>query len=296
MLNKIFFRTTFVYLILVALLTGIIWLAHTFNMMALETHSNGLYELVFPFVSSLIIISIGALLWKRAHDADTLKDEFIIILTHKFRTLLTGVRWSIDDLASSSNETDRATAIETFRGINMEMVSLTEFLINVASQDKHQYVYQFAPLDLVTVTKEIIAASQRRLKDKRINISFENDPVLPKVLVDGKRLILAIQVLFENAVKYTPEDGFIVVSIKKERGRVSFYIKDSGIGISKSDMSKMFSRFFRSKNAQAKDSDGVGIGLFIAHDIIRRNKGQLQVTSSGEGRGTTFWFTLPVAE
>ena len=103
----------------------------------------------------------------------------------------------------------------------------------------------------------------------------------------------AIQILIENSFAYTPEKGSIYIKIFKEDSHVTMSIKDSGMGISKEDLPRMFTKFFRSHDAKTVDTEGMGIGLFMAKEIIERHGGNVSVKSEGLGKGSEFSIHLP---
>ena len=292
--HKTLAKEIFIFCFITLALTIFIQAVHELNMLFVEMYPR-VSIWVIPFVVALVVVSICAFYWRRLKEADTLKYEFIAILTHKFRTPLTYIKWSIESLAENSTVAERQHAVETLRSVNNELVELTDILINMARQDECEYQYCFASTNIATITQNTVLAIDRRIKDKKIAISFDIDRDLPQVNIDEKRIVLAIQIFLENAINYTPENGHITISLKKGKDRVLFSIQDSGIGIPKEELPHVFSKFFRGRNAKLKDSGGVGIGLYMARDIVRRNKGELGVDSPGEGLGTTFWFTLPLA-
>ncbi len=104
---------------------------------------------------------------------------------------------------------------------------------------------------------------------------------------------MAIQNLIDNAIKYTPPKGEIVVSLKQIEKEVEFLVKDSGVGIPKEQQKRIFTKFFRSANVIRMETDGSGLGLFIAKNIIEVHGGKIWFESE-EGKGSTFYFTLPI--
>ena len=134
------------------------------------------------------------------------------------------------------------------------------------------------------------------ISKKKLQMSFvHKDRSLPQVLIDGEKMRAVLQNLLENAIKYTPEGGRIEMDFQVVGDFVQMSIKDGGIGIPDEDKKNIFRRFFRAKNAIKVETDGSGLGLFIAKGIIEKHGGKIWFESS-PGLGTIFNFTIPIAK
>ena len=102
-----------------------------------------------------------------------------------------------------------------------------------------------------------------------------------------------LQNLMENAIKYTIEGGKIEIDVKKENDYLVVSIADNGIGIPKDQVKDVFTRFFRARNAIKQETDGSGLGLYIAKTMVEKNSGTIWFESV-EGKGSTFYFTVPL--
>jgi signal transduction histidine kinase len=103
-----------------------------------------------------------------------------------------------------------------------------------------------------------------------------------------------LQNLLENSIKYTPEYGVIEINIEMERNNfLGVRVKDNGVGIPDQDKAKLFSKFFRASNVIRMETEGTGLGLFIAKNIVEKHGGSVSIASE-EGKGTEVGFTLPV--
>lgn len=123
-----------------------------------------------------------------------------------------------------------------------------------------------------------------------------NKKEVPMVLADSKKMRNVVQNLIDNAVKYTPPNGTIFVSVEPVGDdMLAVAIKDTGIGIPKNQQDQIFQKFFRGDNARKLETDGSGLGMFIAREIVLMHKGKLWFESK-EDKGSTFTFTLPTVQ
>jgi two-component system phosphate regulon sensor histidine kinase PhoR len=132
------------------------------------------------------------------------------------------------------------------------------------------------------------------IAEKKQELSVDAPEGLPRVSADSQMLRQAIINLLSNAVKYTPPGGQIKVSTYFENSRVCWQVKDTGIGIPRADLGKLFEKFYRARNALAVETEGTGLGLYLVKLIIERFGGNISCESK-EGAGSTFTFALPVA-
>jgi signal transduction histidine kinase len=143
---------------------------------------------------------------------------------------------------------------------------------------------------LIAEKKDLPLAQKRKLKIKVKKADFK----IPLVWCDQKKLTHVISNLLDNAVFYTDKGSITVIYEKAGDDYLKINVKDTGAGISKEDSKKLFQKFSRGQRASGLHPDGSGLGLYIARKIVESNNGELNFTSQGEGKGTTFSFTLPV--
>jgi signal transduction histidine kinase len=132
------------------------------------------------------------------------------------------------------------------------------------------------------------------MKEKQIQFEFRVLPKkLPKVKIDPEKISLVIENLLDNAIRYNLVGGTITISLDLKNDEIEFSIEDSGIGIPESEKSNIFQKFFRASNALKKETEGSGLGLFVAKNIVEAHGGKIWFESE-EGKGTTFHFTIPI--
>lgn len=247
-----------------------------------------------PFASGVVVVFVSWLVWRQIREADILKYEFINNISHKFRTPLTHIRWLAEDLRETSTEADRAKSVEQIQYASMRLFELTNIVIDASENRDGLYLYHFVNVNVEEIVRELELTHRDQSEHKKLKVHIDIGPDVPRVKADKTRLQFALQILFENALIYTPENGQIDIKIRQIGGEVIISIKDNGIGIPSEDLPHVFSKFYRSQNARHTDTEGMGIGLFMAKNIIEKHHGRIWAESYGENKGAIFSIALPI--
>jgi signal transduction histidine kinase len=250
---------------------------------------------IIPLASSLVIVLFAGFIWEKVRDVESLKYEFITVVTHKFRTPLTRIRWASEIIKKHAEEDEETKqSVYEIENANESLVVLTDMLINLRKANDSAFQYEFESSDLCVTLSQTVRTLNRRAKDKDIDLSCVC-PELPVFSsIDRRRMLFALQIVLDNAITYTPSGGKVMVNVTHDKEDAFIKVKDTGMGISKEDMARMFNKFWRSKEAKVADTEGMGIGLFMAKNIIERHDGELYAESEGLGKGATFTVRLPV--
>lgn len=227
------------------------------------------------------------------------KSEFISIAAHQLRTPLSAVKWTMRLLMDGDLGVLNSSQIKLLaRGYetNEKMIELVNDLLNVSRIEDGRFGYRFASGVITETFSSVIASSAISAREHNITVQF-NPPSqpIPPFVFDQEKISLAFQNLLDNAVKYTPPNGEITITIVPEGNYVKASVHDTGVGIPKSQIGRLFSKFFRAENVIHMQTSGSGLGLFIVKNIIARHGGKIGVESE-ENHGSTFWFTLPMDE
>jgi len=229
---------------------------------------------------------------------EQMKSEFVSVAAHQLRTPLSAIKWALrllldGDVGQTTEE--QKDVLEKAYESNERMIDLINDLLNVSRIEEGRFLYKPISIDLEAVVQSVIDSYKEMIEKKKINFEFKKPGgKLPNVLLDAEKMSLAIQNLLDNAIKYTPEGGNVTVSLKQNDGEIEFSIKDTGVGIPKDQQDRIFTKFFRGANVMRLETEGSGLGLFITKNIIEAHGGKLWFESE-EGKGTTFYFTIPVA-
>jgi signal transduction histidine kinase len=219
------------------------------------------------------------------------KDEFIGIASHELKTPLTSVKLYLETLSRMDHEQQtKSFVIKARDGVN-KLQSLILDLLDVSKIQSGQLQLNLKEIDIEKLIDDSIHDAQ--MNASRHNISRDGHPTNAVVVADKDRLEQVIINLISNAAKYSPEGKDIIVRTQKNNSKILVSVQDSGIGIAKSEHKKIFERFYRANGSNSVIS-GFGLGLYICCQIIQRHKGKIWVESE-EGKGSTFYFELPLA-
>ncbi|MEA2715645.1 MAG: hypothetical protein QOG91_673 [Candidatus Parcubacteria bacterium] len=246
----------------------------------------------------VIVLAIPAIIvyavWRKLLANENFKYEFITIIAHKFRTPLTTVKWLLEGLLTDEKDAFRRESMAEIGNSNEKLIQLTGTLIeltNVGNEKGAMYHLETAPF--CEFVKTIADSHKKYFHEKSQFFSVKcEDPEL-KVSIDRPRMEFVLQTLFENAFIYTPRGRNIDVTVFKKGRRAVMTVTDHGIGIDSTDLPHIFSKFYRAPNARRVDTEGFGVGLFLAQSIVLRHRGTLAVHSLGLDQGTTFTLSLP---
>ncbi len=233
----------------------------------------------------------------REKTVERMKTEFVTISAHQLRTPLSAMQWMLERLlqekAGKLTEEQKMLLQKAFKD-NKKMIALISDLLNLVKIEEGKQDYQLKPARIDEVIESAISAFQEEIKNKNIKFEFQIPAKkLPKVKIDSEQVGFVIQNLLDNAIKYTPAGGTVRAAIELKDQEIEVSIQDSGMGIPKKQQKDIFKKFFRAGNAVKIDTEGKGTGLFIAKNIIEAHNGKMWFESA-EGKGTTFYFTLPL--
>ena len=249
---------------------------------------------VILFASLVAIITIGVkIIWRLVNKNEILKYEFVTIIAHKFRTPLTYMKWAVDELIGAEQDTYKRENLEGIRESNEKLIKLTGTLVELTDKDSSTgSLYNMERVSLCEFVRTIGNMYKDFFHEKNIFFSVNCPPEEIIVKIDRLRMEFVLQTLLENAHTYTPPGKNVEVKVGLDRGKATFSVTDGGIGIAKEDLSNIFTKFFRAENARASDTEGFGVGLYLARSIVERHKGRIEVSSPGMGLGATFTVTL----
>lgn len=228
----------------------------------------------------------------RLRHLENMRTEFVANVSHELRTPLTSIKGFIETLLDGGLENMEAT--KRFLTIIYQETDRLNRLINdlldLSRLESGETELKRARIFLAPLVEEVRQTLQNRLTEKNLSFSVELGPTA--VWADEDRIREVLVNLLDNAVKYTPDGGSIKVSEVDHGDMQEFIICDTGIGIPRESIPRLFERFYRVDKARSREMGGTGLGLSIVKHIIDRHEGKVWVQSE-VGKGSCFHFTLP---
>ena len=230
---------------------------------------------------------------------EKMKSEFVTVAAHQLRTPASATKWTTKmlldgDLGELTKE--QKEAVEKAYIANNKMINLVNALLNVSQIEDGKYVSKLVLAEIEPMILFAINNQEEAIKTKNLRIKFQKpEQELPKIMIDKEKMEIAISNLIDNAIRYTPANGIVIIAIIKKDKEIEIQIKDTGYGIPQSDHSKVFSKFFRADNIMKIYTEGTGLGLFIAKNIIEAHGGEIRFESE-QNKGSSFYFTVPIKE
>jgi PAS domain S-box-containing protein len=255
------------------------------SVIALRRQSQAInYLIIFRDISREILVQ-------------QMKTSFVSVAAHQLRTPLSAIKWSIKMLLDGEegdlNSEQKDLLFKTYES-NQRMIRLVNDLLNVSRIEEGRFLYDIQKTNLRDLIIQITRNHQLIIERKKLKFSFHGARRdFPDVKIDAEKMKLVIQNLLSNAINYTPSGGSIISNLSQDDDSLLFSIKDTGIGIPKAQQIHIFKRFYRTENAISMVPNGTGLGLFIARNVIQAHGGKIWL-SSKEGKGTTFFFTIPL--
>jgi NtrC-family two-component system sensor histidine kinase KinB len=226
---------------------------------------------------------------------EKLKSEFIMAASHELRTPLTGMGMSIDlllehagqELAEKDRELLKAAHEEVHR-----MKALVNDLLDLSKIEAGRIELEFEKVPVQTLFDHVQDVFKDQAEMKQVKLMIEPAGDMSEVRADANKVTWVLTNLVSNALRYVSHDGEIKITAKKVGPQVHLSVRDNGPGIPSEYQTKIFQKFVQVKGRQ---SGGTGLGLAICKEIVRAHGGAIWVESS-PGHGSSFTFTLPVAQ
>jgi two-component system sensor histidine kinase VicK len=226
---------------------------------------------------------------------DRMRREFVANVSHELRTPITSIKSYTETLLDGALA-DQELAVNFLNVINSEsdrMTRLVKDLLQLSRLDNEQMSWKIEKVSLKDIVKNIVSRMQLEAEKKDQKLESFVIGEIPDINADKDRIEQVMVNVISNALKYTPDNGNITVYIGKLINDVYVKVADTGIGIPKESLDRVFERFYRVDKARSRDLGGTGLGLSIAKEIIEAHGGTINVTSEF-GKGTEVTVRLPV--
>jgi len=258
------------------------------SMMPIEAHSR-----VIESNGGRLVLSVGRDITERKK-LEEMKNRFISVATHELRTPLVSIKGYVDYILTGklgAVPENVKPSLEVVQRNTDRLLRITDDLLDIQRLASGRLPLSVAPLNFREVIDDCARAVQPLFDEKKQSFRLEV-PDSP-LLIQGDRIRLSqvVMNLLSNAVKFTPQGGEITVRVEDREDTVQVQVSDKGIGIRKEDLQRVFEPLADIKKPSY--IKGTGLGLSVAKGLVEAHGGKMWAYSEGEGRGTTFTFTLP---
>ncbi len=239
---------------------------------------------------------------------DRAKSEFVSLASHQLRTPLATVKWYVELFNKKDRSTLTPKKIRYMNEIgfaNQRMIDLINALLNVSRIELGSFAIKPVELNVKTLIETALADLASAINAKKLQFSARYQLNLPMITCDPNLIRIVVQNIVSNAIKYTPDNGKIVMTVsiirektssssKTVRNTILIKVSDTGYGIPRDQQGKLFTKLFRADNVSKKDTRGTGLGLYITKSILDAIGGSIWFESK-ESKGTTFFVAIPSA-
>lgn len=232
----------------------------------------------------------------KLREIDRMKTEFISLASHQLRTPLSAMKWFLEMLIAGdigTLSTEQKDIIGNINESNERMIELVNTLLDVSRIESGRLVIDPKPTDLKVLLNDLLSELESSLRGRNQTIDVKIPENLQQIIIDPKLIRQVLINFLTNAIKYSPNDSIVTLTIAINPKEMLCTISDHGYGIPISDQDKIFKKFFRSTNVIKRAVEGNGLGLYLVKSIIESSGGKVWFESV-EGKGTTFYFSLPL--
>lgn len=235
---------------------------------------------------------------EKMNQVESMRRRLIGDVSHELRTPLTAIKGSMEGLIDGV----LPATPETYQQIHAEadrLNRLVDDLQELSRVEARAYKLELRPLEVSSLVKTVTQRLAPQFETKHIFLDVNLAPNLPRVLADEDRIMQVLTNLVGNALQYSRENDKVTVAAKETDNEVQIFVRDTGIGISSEHLLHIFDRFYRvdaSRSRSRRLGGGSGIGLTIARALVEAHGGRIWAESAGEGQGSIFTFTLPIAK
>ncbi|UCG34907.1 MAG: PAS domain-containing protein [Candidatus Omnitrophota bacterium] len=229
-------------------------------------------------------------------ESDRLKSEFITTVSHELRTPLTIIKEALmllfDEITGPINEKQKEI-IKKAHGTLEHLRHIIENLLDISKIDKGKLKLNYSLIDINELLLGSLESFKELAQEKRISLKHKIFKKPISIFMDAERIYQVISNLLGNAIKFTEENGEVLLEARILQDRVRIEVLDTGIGITQKNLPKLFNKFMQSSDLTPAKRKGLGLGLSIAKDLVEKHGGEIWAESK-IGVGSKFYFTLPL--
>ena len=229
---------------------------------------------------------------------EQMRSDFVATVSHELRTPLAAIYGAAVTLRRTDldlGDEMRGRLLEVVSDESDRLAQIVNDVLLASHLDSGQLQVRIETVDAAKMTEAVVEAARAHLPDG-VTLSFDTPKRLPPVAADEQQLRQVLVNLVENAVKYSPDGGPVVVNVTRGERGVLWSVSDRGLGIPPSERRRVFEKFYRLDPNMTRGIGGTGLGLYICRELVRRLEGRIWVEGNNGKSGSTFFVELPVAE
>jgi len=254
---------------------------------------DGFFMIIQDITELVRKIEELSILNQRLQELDQLKTDFLAIVSHDLHTPLAAIKGSLEVLADKDTGIELRQELLQIANKNTDrLFHMVSDLLDLSRIEAGKLEVRKEPFDLPGSLRSVMERVKNLADEKSLSMSVVVKEEIPTLLADPLRMEQVFLNLLSNAIKFTPPRGTIAVEVKDAPGEVQVTVQDSGVGVPRRYLNRIFDRFFRAPALGEGKAEGTGLGLSIAKAIVEEHGGRIWVESE-EGKGSRFSFTVP---
>lgn len=229
--------------------------------------------------------------------SDKMKTEFVALAAHQLRTPTSGIKWSLKGVLDGNygelNKSQKEILTKTYK-TNDKIIKLVRDLLDIAQIEEGKYLRKLTLASIESVIRSVLESRKQEIMNKKLKVEFRREEI-QNVMIDVEKMNIVFKNIIDNAIRYTNVGGKINIVMEKKEKEIEIRVEDNGIGIPESEQDRVFTKFFRGSNVMRIDTEGTGLGLYIARNIIEAHGGRVWFESK-ENEGTVVYIIIPIKE
>jgi signal transduction histidine kinase/DNA-binding response OmpR family regulator/ligand-binding sensor domain-containing protein len=230
---------------------------------------------------------------QKLHEVDEMKSRFFANISHEFRTPLTLILGPVKQIIERTKETRTKEDLNLVHRNANRLLGLVNQLLDISKIESGNMKLQTTPINVIPYLKALVLSFTSYAERKRISLNFVSDVNEIIVYIDKDKFEKIINNILSNAFKFTPDDGSIKVIVNQDNKNLRIAVSDTGVGIPKEKLQKIFDRFYQVDGSHTREQEGTGIGLSLTKELVELHKGNIEVESE-EGKGSSFIISIPL--
>lgn len=254
-------------------------------------------DIVERVVDRAAVAIENARLYAAVQAADRAKSEFVGVVAHDLKAPMTGIAGYADLLLITASNLDarQVEYLSRIKNTEQRMEVLVSDLADISRIESGHFFMRELRVPVADIVRALKDTTMPQIEERGHTLVERVGPDLPDMWVDYYRLLQVLTNLLTNACKYTPDGGTITLSAAQQGGRIHFSVADTGIGMSKEDLARLGTKFWRAEDSFTRSQPGTGLGFAITRALVEQMGSAVAVTSAA-GVGSTFTFSVPVAQ